>query len=709
MSIRDLLEAINPKPERTTNVRTPLKTLKKDKSVKDDNKKNQTKSLNVNQLDPKTIEWWNSHSPESQKSHVTQHPDALVARLVQAGKLRIGEKIGGKAVKEKEAAEEAPEIPKIPYSLDKHKLGDKEIEISKDTEKIADKMVDDVEKELDKEFHIGKSKPGSFGEKATKKSISHVINAIENGERDIDKLAAEVHKGWSSAVDDHYEEEKKPEEKKPEEKKPEEKKPEEKKPEEKKPEEKKPEEKKPEEIKRKKPRKKIDYDELRAAGIKGPARKEREKTDYSKLKVAGIPGKELDEELSFCKERRAKAKDIIKKYANIDIDDNRKFDEGGHSAVAVVKKLLSNPEFMKLDIYDKIDAVSEMERKPHDYAYKTDNVIKQNDKQDAALIYGTDTIRGCMNNCISCYACKLADGIVKTRFDTPTESEIKGKMDTKKEIQKRYDRYVSIYPSIGEDEKTSVHGSIVNKKEEIAKQIEFTKRQLDEMNKKGIDHTFLRVGVVGDPASNWEHTHKQIDKLISKTKGNVDNILFVSKLQRIDGLDPMKIKNIQVSIDPFNEKHMKTTMDNIMKIKKANPDINMLIRIRSFESKNKKLMNNLQQAIDFVNKNDIPVLETKMRFTTPIADLLEIDRTKYHRPVKIDKEGKEVERGANIKANSGFLKGKIGKYLECDPKLKGCQHCGNCMNHCTQTYPWKKKEEKNESRIVLFMKNMLDK
>ena len=61
---------------------------------------------------------------------------------------------------------------------------------------------------------------------------------------------------------------------------------------------------------------------------------------------------------------------------------------------------------------------------------------KQNDKQDAALIYGTDTIRGCMNNCISCYACKLADGIAKARFDTPVESKIAGSMDTKDKIEK---------------------------------------------------------------------------------------------------------------------------------------------------------------------------------------------------------------------------------------------------------------------------------
>lgn len=681
MSIRDLLEAINPKPERTTNVRTPLKTLKKDKSIKDDNKKNQTKALNVNQLDPKTIEWWNSHSAESQKAHVTQHPDALVARLVQAGKLRIGEKIGGKVGKEAEAKGEAPELPKIPYSLSKHKLSDKETEIDKETEKVADKMVDDVEKELDKEFHIGKSKPGSFGEKATKKSIAHVINAIENGERDIDKLAAEVHKGWSSAVDDHYKEEEKPEEK-------------------------------PEGIKQRKPRKKIDYDELRVAGVKGKAREKRPPTDYSKLKVAGIPGKELDEELSFCKQRRVKAKDIIKKYAGIDIDDNRIVDEGGHSSVAVVKKLLSNPEFMKLDIYDKIDAVSEMERKPHDYAYKTENVIKQNDKQDAALIYGTDTIRGCMNNCISCYACKLADGIAKVRFDTPTESDIHGKMDTKEAIEKRLENARKTYETLTGEEKTSVHGTIVNKKEEMEKQIGFMKKQLSDMKKAGIDHTFLRVGVVGDPASNWEHTHKQMEKLLKKSKGDLDRVLFVSKLQRMDGLDPKKIKNIQVSIDPFNEKHMKRTMENALKIKRANPEINMIIRIRSFQSKNKKLMDNLQQAIDFVNKNDLPVLETKMRFTTPIADLLEMDREYYHKPKKIDKEGKEVERGANIKANHNFLKGKVNKHLECDPLLKGCQFCGNCVNHCTQNYPWKKKEEKtekNESHIVRFMKNMLDK
>ena len=185
MSLREyLLEAPKPNIERT-NVKVPNK---KDK-----------KPINVNDLDSTTVEWWNSHSADVQKKHINDHPDAVIAKLVKSGKLKVGQKIGG-GKSEGEPGEE----PKVPYTLSKHKLSDKETIIEPEHKKHADKISKDVESHLDQEYHYGMSKPGSFGEKATKSSVAYTLKAIDSGERDIEKLAAEAHRGWAKAVEEHY-------------------------------------------------------------------------------------------------------------------------------------------------------------------------------------------------------------------------------------------------------------------------------------------------------------------------------------------------------------------------------------------------------------------------------------------------------------------------------------------------------------------------
>jgi hypothetical protein len=270
----------------------------------------------------------------------------------------------------------------------------------------------------------------------------------------------------------------------------------------------------------------------------------------------------------------------------------------------------------------------------------------------------------------------LAGGITQIKFDTPVAAKLTGSpLKSKTELEKQK----SVFEKKGDREK-----------------VEHIEKQLKEMEKLGIDHTILRISVVGDPATDWKHT---VDEIKSKLKGNKDlygNILYVSKLQRIDGFDPEVIKSMHVSIDPFNSKHMNTTMENVKKLKKMNPDINITLRIRSFDSNNKELSDNLQKAVQFANDNDLPVLETKMRYTRQVAKLLEMNESSYH-----DTDG------VNIKANHNFL-GKKGhdanqgkmreftdrkmvanKHVECDPTLKGCLSCGNCVRTTlNKNLPW---------------------
>ena len=417
--------------------------------------------------------------------------------------------------------------------------------------------------------------------------------------------------------------------------------------------------------------------------------------------TVGVEGKELQNDLSTCQRRRQDAIKFWKDNLDVDIENGATGDDG-YSPNDLVKLVMGNDKFKNLPIMDKISLVSEMQRKQLIFAYSQTNPVKQNRKQEAALVFGADTVRGCLNNCISCYACMLAGGMSTTKFDTPVASKltkklILGKDDIQKDLKTwsaKMEQYKNDPKAFREVKISPEHpeGKVMLY-DEAEKNVKHYQKQLKEMEIRGIDHTILRIGVVGDPATNWKHTCDEISKGL-KGKPS-DNILFVSKLQRIDGFDPKIIKNMHVSVDPFNSKHMDITMANVRKLKKENPDLNIVLRIRSFDSNNKELKANLKKAVDFANENDLPVLETKMRYSSTIADLLEMNKASYHQT-----------KGSNIKANHNFLgtKGhdadtkkdfenpnnplKANKHLECDPYLTGCQACGNCANTATKNYPW---------------------
>jgi len=476
------------------------------------------------------------------------------------------------------------------------------------------------------------------------------------------------------------------------EEKPKEEAPKEEAPAEKKEEPKKEEKKKPKTTLGKAPKIKKEYTPEEQAAREEKAKLKAERSAHFKSLTVGVKGEELTKELAGCKQRREKAKVFWGKLG-VDLDDGRKIEEGGYSPDTAVKTAMENEDFKKLPLQERISVVSEMQRKNLKNSYVDKVSVNQNEKQDSALIYGADTVRGCMNNCISCYACNLAGGITQVKFDSPVACDIAGKAShSKEEIEK--DK-ANLEKQIPELEKTpdavrKVKPTVENPSGEInilkeAKdKITHWTKQLDEMGRVGVDKTFLRIGVVGDPASNWEHTNEVMKKKLNG-KG-FENVVYVSKLQRIDGFDPSVIKNMHVSVDPFNKEHMDKTMANVLALKKRDPDLNIVLRIRSFDSKNPELMGNLKQAVQFANDNDLPVLETKMRYTKTVATLLEMNTASYH----------ETD-GVNIKANHNFLgtggydakekkafknEGnalKANKYYECDKLLEGCQSCGNCV------------------------------
>lgn len=417
--------------------------------------------------------------------------------------------------------------------------------------------------------------------------------------------------------------------------------------------------------------------------------------------TVGVQGEELTKDLSMCKQRRAKAKKFWLDNFKVDIDDPRTNKNGGFSPAKVIRKAMSNDAFKNLPMNEKITMVSEMQRKNLPFAYGDKNTVDQNMKQEDSLIFGTDTVRGCMNNCISCYACARVGGIQQMKFDLPVACSIDNQLIySKNDIQKGLEEWKAKQAKLEKDPNAKKE-----KVDEARETVMHYEKMIDKMNTIKVDHTFLRIGVVGDPATNWKHTCDTVSKKLNGQPA--DSIVYVTKLQRIDGFDPKVIRNMQVSVDPLNVDSMKTTMDNIKKLKQRDNSLNIVLRIRSFDSKNQELRNNLMTAVKFANDNDLPVLETKMRYPKVIANMMEMNLDSYHRPLDKNLKGK----GTNMKANHNFLSDKgwdsttnsvfknpdnpfrVNKHLECDPKLTGCENCGNCVNVARQNYPWKNKQQ----------------
>jgi len=219
------------KPVRTTNVITPVKKLEQQKKHS-----GTTKTVPSNteekQISQATKNWWNSHSEEMQKAHVKEHPEGIIAKLVASNKLKYGVKTDGSGptgkvgpdgkVKDTEKSEEKPEdqtgteqqetpLKKHLFSFDAFKLSGHKIEFDKETIKHAEKVADDIADVLDKKYHYGKSEPGSFGHETNISMAKYALNAIKNGEKDPDKIAAEVHRGWGAAVEEYYKDDEKEE------------------------------------------------------------------------------------------------------------------------------------------------------------------------------------------------------------------------------------------------------------------------------------------------------------------------------------------------------------------------------------------------------------------------------------------------------------------------------------------------------------------
>lgn len=231
---------------------------------------------------------------------------------------------------------------------------------------------------------------------------------------------------------------------------------------------------------------------------------------------------------------------------------------------------------------------------------------RQNAKVLDTPIISCDTIRGCTNDCAECYAKKLSSRLI-SNFNIPVKvTQYTGK----------------VYPE-----------------------------------------NIYRIGNYGDPATDWSHTETML-----KEYNLVANSFCVTKLQSIEGFSGL-VKNLQVSLDPLNIKHFRTTLNNLDKIKSS--ELNIVLRIRSLDTFNPEAMMLMNLGVLYANKNNFTVLETRLRFKSKESAI-----TKY----ELNPKSYEFRKSwLRPKVGIKFLKG-VDSHKVCDLKDTKCAGCRNCIN-----------------------------
>ena len=122
-------------------------------------------------------------------------------------------------------------------------------------------------------------------------------------------------------------------------------------------------------------------------------------------------------------------------------------------------------------------------------------------KQKGSPIIGTDTIKGCRNNCFRCYANRISRFSQKV-FGEPVQCFVAGIPD----------------PEL-----------------------------------------VYRFGTFGDPAEDWEWTFREIGRL---QKRGMRRFYLLTKLQSLDGFQPDPNLCMHVSFDPLDPKQLAITLKN---------------------------------------------------------------------------------------------------------------------------------------------------
>lgn len=348
---------------------------------------------------------------------------------------------------------------------------------------------------------------------------------------------------------------------------------------------------------------------------------------------------------------------FFKNHPNLHIEDLFEYKAGSKfSGSKTVDALFEDSDkYGALSVFDQIRIAAVLQRRELKNEYKpvfggkeslendkTGGVfVPKNEKVAESQILAADTIRGCDNDCYDCYANKLS------------------KIST----------------------------------------ISFTHKvpmTLDNVKIK--EGQVIRLGTSGDPASNWTHSRNEMIKLFERAwKGSArvkpqdvsfeKNSFVITKLQSIQGYDPKVFPNLEVSLDPFYPEDMFLAMKNLTVLMAMCPDVNVVARIRSFNSNRPSLNQSLDSALQFCKDHNLRVLETRMRFESKTAySLLGLVEDDYKNKMSASGEKELAQVVGKVRFLPNFYtEEEKSRLLFCGENGElGCGACQNCVN--TQVY-----------------------
>ena len=348
---------------------------------------------------------------------------------------------------------------------------------------------------------------------------------------------------------------------------------------------------------------------------------------------------------------------FFKNHPNLHIEDLFEYKAGSKfSGSKTVDALFEDSDkYGALSVFDQIRIAAVLQRRELKNEYKpvfggkeslendkTGGVfVPKNEKVAESQILAADTIRGCDNDCYDCYANKLS------------------KIST----------------------------------------ISFTyKVPMTLDNVKIKEGQVIRLGTSGDPASNWTHSRNEMIKLFERAwKGSArvkpqdvsfeKNSFVITKLQSIQGYDPKVFPNLEVSLDPFYPEDMFLAMKNLTVLMAMCPDVNVVARIRSFNSNRPSLNQSLDSALQFCKDHNLRVLETRMRFESKTAySLLGLVEDDYKNKMSASGEKELAQVVGKVRFLPNFYtEEEKSRLLFCGENGElGCGACQNCVN--TQVY-----------------------
>jgi len=174
-----------------------------------------------------------------------------------------------------------------------------------------------------------------------------------------------------------------------------------------------------------------------------------------------------------------------------------------------------------------------------------------------------------------------------------------------------------------------------------------------------------RFGTMGDAATDWTHTHKQIQ--CKRTEG-MNAYFIITKLQHYS--EHARAHPLQVSLDPLTPKETQRTLRNLRRLL-AKPHQPIMLRIKSIATSDPILIGRQTRYLAFARKHNLPVLETPWR-TFRKTNLTQYNMLRF--------------MYAWIKNNYRMLGSFLytlpsGAYADikvCDLRGEGCAACGIC-------------------------------